>query len=84
MRLDVSTRTVRAGIIVRNKSDGRYLVLSICLQCSVDVALVVHLHVAQSLVLQLLLQVLCKHQLFRRTRHCLAILARLCVELCIV
>ena len=84
MRLDVSPRAVRARVVVRDESDGRYVALRVSLQRGVDIALLVHLHVAQSLALQLLLQVFCENKLFGGTGHAVALFRRLCVELCIV
>ena len=82
--LNVSTRAIRAGIVMRNKSNGRNLVFRVGLQRCVNVTLLVHLHIAQSFVFQFFLQVLGKHQLFRRTRYGVTILSRLCVKLRIV
>ena len=59
--LDVCTGTVWTCIVVRDEADGGDVALDVGLQCGVDVAFVVHLHIAQTFVLQFLLQVVCKH-----------------------
>ena len=84
MRLNVSSRAVRACVVVRYKTYSWYFVLCVSFQCGVNIAFLVHFHVAQPLVFQFLFQVFCKHQLFRRTRHTVAILARLRIELRII
>lgn len=69
---------------MRDKSDSRNLLLGVCLQCGIDVALLIHFDVAQSLTLQFLFKVLGEDKLFRGARYCLRIFARLCVELGVV
>ena len=82
--LDAGTRAVGRRVVVGNETDGGHLVLDVRLQRGVDVTLVVHLDIAQSLSLQFLLQVFGKHQLLGRAGHALTVLSRLRVVLRIV
>ena len=84
LRLDISTRTVRAGIVMRDKTDGGYFFLDVRLQRGVDIALLVELHIAEAFRLKFFFQVLCKQQLFGCTRHAVGIFSRLRVKFRIV
>ena len=84
MRLDVGTRAVGRGVVVRDEADGGHLLFDVRLQRGVEIALVVELHVAEALALKFRPQVFGKNQLFRRTRHALAVLSRLRVEFGVV
>ena len=61
-----------------------YILLRVRLQCGIDVALPVHLHVAEAFCLQLVAQELGEYKLLACTRHGLAVFGRLCVELHII
>ena len=84
MRLDIGSRTVRTGVVMRDETDGGYIALGVGLQRGIDIATVVHLYVAEPFVFQFLLQVFSENQLFGCTGHAVAIFGRLRVELCIV
>ena len=83
-RMDIGSRAVGAGVVVGDEADGGRLLLGVGLQRGVDVALVVHLDIAQAFVLEFFFQILGEYELFRRTGHTLRVFARLCVELGIV
>jgi len=73
VRLDVCTRTVGAGVVVGDEADGGDMTLRIGLQCGVDIAMIVHLDVAEALALEFLLQVLGEDELLRGARHAVAV-----------
>ena len=46
--LDISSRTIRTGIVVRDKTDGGYLFLDVRLQRGVNITFLVKLHIAEA------------------------------------
>ena len=67
-----------------DESYGRDVLLGVGLERSVDVALLVHLNIIESLALKFLFEVLGENELLGSARHCSRLLARLRVELGIV
>ena len=56
-RLHVLATGIRTRVIMRNKTDGGHLFLGVSLQGGIDIAHLVHLDIAQALVLELFFQV---------------------------
>ena len=83
-RLHVLAATVGRRVVVRYESYYGYLTLNVRRQRGIDVPFLVHLHVLEPLIFELFLQEFSKNKLFRSTRHTLALLRRLGVELHIV
>ena len=69
---------------MRDEADGWCLPLEVSLQGGIDITLIVHLNIAETFALQLLLQIVGKHQLFRSAWHAVAVFSRLRVKLGIV
>lgn len=63
-RVDVCAAAVGACVVVRDESYCRYVLLRVGFQCGVDVAFVVHLHVAEALVFEFFFQIFSKYKLF--------------------
>ena len=55
--------------------------MGVALQRGVDIAALVHLHIAESLALEFLPEIVGEDELLRGAGHAVAILCRLCVEL---
>ena len=83
-RTNVGTATVGRCIIVRDESDCGDVLLGVSLKRGVDVALLVHLNIAQALALKFLLKVFGEYQLLGSTRNGIRLFARLGVELGVV
>ena len=80
---DIRSTAVGRRVVVRDEANRRNVLLRVCLQRSIDVALLVHLNVAHALALKLLFQILGEDELLRCARHGLRLLARLRIELCV-
>lgn len=82
--LDVSTRTVRTGVVVRDEADGGDVALRVGLERGIEIAFLVEFYIVEPFMLQLFLQVFCKQQLLTGAWHGLAVFSRLRIKLGIV
>ena len=83
-RLNISSRAVRAGVVVRDEADDWHRGLDVRLQRGINIAFVVQLDVVQPLTLQFLLQVFSEDKLLAGAGYGLAVLCGLCIELGVV
>ena len=73
MGLDAGTRAVGAGVVMGDEADGGDMALHVGFQRGVDIAVFVHLNVAEALGLEFLLEVFSEDELFRGARHAVAV-----------